>query len=104
MLSKKKPSSGDRIVIDSGEEVILIKPIEDWLTYIDDNFEYDDDDPRESNPLVLAKQRWEVDKVEQVFSRERLFKCTRTIKWIVGNYCRIITEEGEDKIKRKKLK
>jgi len=103
MLQKSKPSSGDRVIIEGGEEVILIKPIDEKVTYIDDNLEYPDDDPRESNPLVLVKQRWQVDKVEMEFGREKYFRCNRYIRWVLGSYCRIVTKNGEDFILRKNI-
>lgn len=99
----KTPKIGDRQYLTSTKEDIqLIEPKGDVITYIEDNFEFDDDDPRESNPIVKAKQRWVVDVVTpDLGGKSKYFRCMRTLTWDLGNYYRIITVGGVDQIIRR---
>ena len=104
MASKKikTPKKGDRLLLNK-EDIQLIEPKGEVITFIEDNFEFGDDDPRESNPIVKAKQRWVVDVItpDLGVGKFKYFRCIRTLTWDLGNYYRIITVGGVDQIIRR---
>ena len=103
---KKNPKPGDTLYLpETKERVILIEPKEnEGKTFIDSCHEYEDDDPRESNPIVRTKQRWVVDVVERdVGDKIKLFRTVRNISWSLGNYYRLVATEEGDIILRRRL-
>ena len=106
-MKRTKPIKGQRRQLPDGSNVVLIEPKEtNYSTYIKSDFEYDQEDLRETNPYVYCKQKWIVDLIEyDIGGRERMFKCIREIHWILGPYLRRHTDEfGNEVIKIRELK